>query len=71
MSIEQIEHDYKYHPPEKSQIEKYTRLRVYAKNFALLIHELCPDSPHSREAYKLLHRTLMEANASIALKKKE
>jgi hypothetical protein len=69
MTVEQIEHNYSYQQPSKPQIEKYTRLRVSAKSFALLIHEMCPSSPERREAFKLLDLALMEANAAIARKK--
>jgi hypothetical protein len=40
----QIENNFTYHPPKVNQPEKYTRLRVKAKELAYLIDELCPES---------------------------
>ena len=64
--VKQIERNYAYRQPNKGQVERYTRLRVSAKSFALLIQELCPDSPERMEALKLLDLSLMQAHASIA-----
>lgn len=62
-----IENIFTYHSPTSEQIPKYEKLRAGAKEFALLIMELCPDSADRSAAIRQLRECVMTANASIAL----
>jgi len=64
--IAQIENDFTYHTPKGNQAERYAQLRDKAKEFALLIIELTPDSPDQSISLTLLNLATMSANASIA-----
>jgi hypothetical protein len=55
-----------YHPPKEEQIPKYVEIRDTARQFALVIHDLCPDSPELDEALTYIDIAVMRANASIA-----
>ena len=63
---EQIEDNFKYHPPKEGQPEKYEDLRSKAKELAYLIDELCPKSREKSLAMTKLEEGIMWANASIA-----
>lgn len=41
---DQIENNFKYHPPKKDQQIRYEGLRTEAKVLAGIIADLCPDS---------------------------
>lgn len=62
----QIENNFKYHSPKDGQPAKYTELRNTAKEFALLIDELVPDSREKSLAITKLEEAVMWANAGIA-----
>lgn len=64
--IEQIEKAFTYHAPYGDQVERYTRLREKAKEFALLIVELTPESREQSLALTELEYSVMMANAAIA-----
>lgn len=61
-----IENNFKYHSPNKEQIEKYTAIRNKAKELALLLNDLCPTSTEKGSAMDRLEESVMWANASIA-----
>ena len=63
---EQIENNFKYHAPKGNQQERYVALRDKAKECALLIDEMCPDSREKSLAITKLEEAIMWANASIA-----
>jgi hypothetical protein len=63
---EQIDNNFRYHPPTSSQQEKYVFLRDEAKELAYKINELCPDSREKSLALTKLEEAIMWANASIA-----
>lgn len=65
--IEQIENNFKYHKPKNNQSERYDKLRKKAKELALLINEICPNSRERALAMTKLEETSMWANASIAM----
>ena len=65
-SKEQIEHNFKYHTPDKDQLEKYNQIRTKAKKLAYLINDICPISRERSLAMTKLEETMMWANASIA-----
>ena len=62
----QIENNFKYHAPKGNQQERYVALREKAKECALLIDEMCPDSREKSLAMTKLEEAVMWANASIA-----
>lgn len=61
-----IEKNFTYHKPKEGQPEKYTAIREKAKELALLIDSLCPDSREKSLAITKLEESVMWANASIA-----
>ena len=63
---EQIENNFKYHAPKGNQQERYVALRDKAKECALLIDEMCPDSREKSLSITKLEEAIMWANASIA-----
>lgn len=63
---EQIEHAFTYHAPKDGQPAKYQAIRDKAKELALLIDDLCPDSREKSVAITNLEQAVMWANASIA-----
>jgi hypothetical protein len=65
-SKDQIENMFIYHPPKDGQPEKYTSIRNTAKDFAMMINTLCPDSREKSLAQTKLEECVMWANASIA-----
>lgn len=62
----QIEKNFTYHAPKPGQPEQYTALRNKAKELALLIDEMVPDSREKSLAMTKLEETIMWANAGIA-----
>ena len=61
-----FENIYTYHELKEGQDEIYKKLRSKAKEFALLINDLCPDSREKSVAFTNLETVVMWANASIA-----
>ena len=63
---EQIESAFTYHAPKGNQPKRYEAIRGFAKQFALLIDDFCPDSREKSLAMTKLEEAVMWANASIA-----
>jgi hypothetical protein len=61
---------YTYHTPEEGQPERYQALRARAKELAMLIDELCPDSRERSIAFTQLETAIFWANAAIARNEK-
>lgn len=61
-----IEKNFTYHPPKEGQPEKYTAIRDKAKDLALMVDDLVPDSREKSLALTKLEETVMWANAGIA-----
>lgn len=61
-----LNHVYKYHAPKEGQPVKYETIRAKAKELAILIDELCPDSREKSVAFTQLETAVMWANAAIA-----
>ena len=57
---------FNHHPPKPEQIPKYQKLRLTARDFALLIEASCPNSRERSLAIKRLEEALMWANAAVA-----
>lgn len=62
----QIENNFQYHAPKRTQQERYHRLRERAKELAHEINKLCPNSREKSLALTHLEDAIYSANASIA-----
>lgn len=62
----EVERQFTYHAPTSEQVTKYNDLRQAAKELALKIALLCPDSSEKGNALDKLREAVMWANASIA-----
>lgn len=65
-----IENRFTYHKPVEDQVERYARIRDYAKHFAYLLDKYCPDSYELSLAMTKLEEAVMWANAAIARNEK-
>jgi len=63
---EEMNNIFSYHAPKGDQQSRYQELREAAKEFAMLIDELCPDSREKSVAFTQLETACFWANASIA-----
>jgi hypothetical protein len=63
-----LENKFTYHPPKDDQIASYTTIRKFAKEYAMLINELVPDSREKSLAITRIEESVMWANAGIARK---
>lgn len=63
---QRIENDFTYHLPFSNQVDRYTKLREKAKEYALLILELTPVSREQAIALTELETATFFANAAIA-----
>ena len=61
-----LETNFKYHPPQPGQPEKYQAIREKAKELAYLIVALVPKSREQSVALTDLETTVFWANAGIA-----
>lgn len=55
-----------HHVPVNDQPQKYEEIREMAKQFAVSINALCPDSREKSLAITNLEQAVMWANAAIA-----
>lgn len=67
MENRDIEKIFTYHTPINDQAVRYNLLRDAAKDLALLINDLCPDSREKSLAITHIQLSVMCANASIAI----
>lgn len=56
-----------YHKPQANQPERYEAIRSYAKDFAYLIAQACPESRERSLSFTKLQECVMFANAAIAI----
>lgn len=61
-----IEKNFKHHAPKEGQPEKYEAIMAKAKELAVLIDTLCPNSREKAIAMTELETSVMWANAAIA-----
>lgn len=66
MEESKIINNFTYHPPKEGQAEKYIIIRDTAREFALTINNLVPDSREKSIALTRIEETVMWANAGIA-----
>lgn len=63
---EQIDRSFTYHKPSGDQPERYVALRFQARQLAMTIAELTPESREQSLALTKLEEAVMFANAAIA-----
>lgn len=63
---QEIERNFTYHPPKGNQPQLYEEIRNNAKELALFINDVCPDSREKSLALTHLETAVMWANAAIA-----
>ncbi len=63
---EQVQRTFTYHPPKPDQQPRYAAIRDKAKELALLLIEVTPESREQSLALTHLEEAVMFANASIA-----
>jgi hypothetical protein len=66
IKTEQIERNFTYQAPSATQVVIYNELREAAKNFALLISGMTPESREQSLALTKVEEAVMWANASVA-----
>ena len=66
MDAAEIDTRFTYHTPKDGQPAKYTELRDRAKELAVLINDLCPESREKASAFTKLEESMFWANASLA-----
>jgi hypothetical protein len=64
-----LDHDFKYHPPQPDQVVLYGAINEAAKGFARILLECCPPSADRSAALRKIREARMTANASIALER--
>ena len=64
--MKDYENTYSYHTPKGDQSDRYEAIRGNAKQLAMLIDMVCPDSRERSLAHTRLEEAVMWANASIA-----
>lgn len=69
MTSQEIQNRFTYHSPKPGQPEKYSRIREDAREFALLINQLCPESREKSTALTKLDEVVFWVNAGIARNK--
>jgi hypothetical protein len=66
ITSEDINNRFSYHAPgSKSEIDKFTTIRDWGRNFANCINNFCPDSREKSLAITKLEEAVMWANAAI------
>ena len=65
-TVNRLDNNFKYHEPKNDQVDRYATLRQEAKQLALKIEDLCPDSREKSLALTNIEQAVMWANASIA-----
>lgn len=62
-----IDGAFTYHQTQGDQVERYTEIRIRAKEFAMLLVSTCPPSRELSLAITALQEAVLWANASIAI----
>ena len=66
MDKSELDNRFMYHAPSPMQVTVYAEIRAKAKEFAVLLDVLCPESREKALAFTELESAVMWANASIA-----
>jgi hypothetical protein len=71
MQLSDIENRFTYHAPLPGQAERYAFMRREARNLAVVINDLAPDSREKSLAMTSLEEAVFWANAAIARNEQE
>lgn len=71
MTEQQLVDLFTYHTPNQRQVNAYAEIRTAARDLALTINRLCPESREKSSAITWLQMANMLANASIAIHGKD
>ncbi|GGH83552.1 hypothetical protein JOD43_002119 [Pullulanibacillus pueri] len=63
---DRLDNNFTYHAPKEGQPAKYDAIRNSAKDFAVLVDDLCPNSREKSLAMTKIEEAVMWANASVA-----
>ena len=66
MDSVQLHNRFTYHKPKQDQPEVYEEIRSRARNYALYLNSVCPESKEFSLAITKLEEAVFWANASIA-----
>jgi hypothetical protein len=66
ITFEMIDNWFTYHRPTPEQTDAYERIRLAAKQFAIVIQEATPSCADQTAALRKLREAVMTANAAIA-----
>lgn len=67
MTPDQITELFTYHTPSGDQPQRYEQINEKAKQLALLVNEICPESAEKTKAIRKIQAARMWANAAIAI----
>lgn len=66
MDPKEMESRFTYHAPKPGLPEVYTQVREFAKSFAKLVDNMCPDCREKSLAFTKIEEAVMWCNAGIA-----
>ena len=66
MDSAELETRFTHHPPKGDQPDRYESIRQMARDFAMCIDHMCPDSRELSLAMTHLEQAVMWANAAVA-----
>jgi len=70
-ALERVQHTFQYHPPYGTQVQRYTDIRLMARQFATLLIERVPPGLERTQALADLRTAVMWANAGIACNERQ
>ena len=71
MTPDDIARLFTFHPPEGDEQARYQRITAAARNLADEIVAVCPAGPETTIAIRSVMRARMDANAAIAVRKRD
>lgn len=71
MTEADIERLFSFHPPEGDEAARYKAITAAARNLAETIVRVCPPGPETTLAIRSVARARMDANAAIAVRKRD
>jgi len=69
-TLNALERVFSFHPPKAGQGERYVKIRELARDYAVELISMCPDSIELEYAMTKLQECVMFANAAIARNEK-
>lgn len=71
MNLQDIERLFTFHPPEGDEAARYKAITAAARSLAETIARVCPPGPETTLAIQSVSRARMDANAAIAVRKRD